>query len=127
VREFLVALVLSLVLWLGIAESYLQSVHAMAATPQLATLTFTQVMLLMATSMGGSLLQLPILGWFTQIALMAAAVHTFFGTPLEAATAYGAITLFINSLSIVPAGLIAARVAGTTLRGAAQQAEEISA
>ena len=124
-REFFVALALSLVLWLAIAEAYLQSVHAMAATPELATLTFTQIMLLMATSMGGSLLQLPILGWFTQIALMAAAVHTFFATPLEAATAYGAIILFINSLSIVPAGLIASRIAGTTLRGATQQGTEI--
>ena len=120
-REFSIALALSLVLWLTVAEAYLQSVHAMAATPQLATLTFTQIMLLMATSMGGSLLQLPILGWFTQIALMAAAVHTFFATPLEAATAYGAIILFMNSLSIIPAGLIASRIAGTTLRGAAEQ------
>ncbi len=122
-REFLAALGLSLVLWGGVAEAYLQSVHAMAATPELATLTFTQIMLLMATSMGGSLLQLPVLGWFTQIALMAAAVHTFFGVPLEAATAYGAVILFINSLSIVPAGAIAARASGTSLRGAAQAAE----
>ncbi|MDQ2924521.1 MAG: UPF0104 family protein, partial [Acidobacteriota bacterium] len=124
-REFLVALGLSLVLWGGVAEAYLQSVHAMAATPELATLTFTQIMLLMATSMGGSLLQLPVLGWFTQIALMAAAVHTFFSVPLEAATAYGAVLLFINSLSIVPAGAIAARASGTSLRGAAQAAESI--
>lgn len=123
VREFLGALGLSLVLWLGVAEAYLQSVHAMAATPELATLTFTQIMLLMATSMGGSLLQFPVLGWFTQIALMAAAVHTFFAVPLEAATAYGALILFINSLSIVPVGLIATRASGTTLRSATQVAE----
>ena len=123
VHEFCVAMALSLVLWLSVGFAYVQSAHAMAATPQLAALTFTQAMLLMATSMGGSLLQLPVLGWFTQIALMAAAVHTFFAAPLEAATAYGALLLFINSLSIVPAGLIAARLAGTTLRGATQQVE----
>jgi hypothetical protein len=116
-REFLAALALSLVIWLGIAEAYVQSAHAMAATPELATLSFTQTMLLMATSMGGSLLQLPVLGWFTQIALMAAALHAFFGSPIEAATACGVIILLVTSLSIVPAGLLAARRAGTTLRG----------
>jgi hypothetical protein len=124
-REFLSALALSLLLWIGIAESYVQSAHAMAATPQLASLTFTQTMLLMATSMGGSLLQLPVLGWFTQIALLAAAIHAFFGAPIEAATACGAIILFVTTLSIVPAGLIAARASGTSLRSAAQSAEEI--
>jgi len=125
-REFFAALALSLLIWLGIAESYVQSAHAMTATPQLATLTFTQTMLLMATSMGGSLLQLPVLGWFTQIALLAAALHAFFGAPIEAATACGVVILIVTSLGIVPAGLIAARLAGTTLRGAAQAAAKTS-
>jgi uncharacterized membrane protein YbhN (UPF0104 family) len=124
VGEFLSALALSLVLWLGIAEAYVQCAHAMAATPQLASLTFTQTMLLMAASMGGSLLQLPIVGWFTQIAVLAAALRAFFGAPIEAATACGAIILFVMNLSIVPVGLIASRLAGTTLRDAAQQSEE---
>jgi hypothetical protein len=120
IKEFLSALALSLLLWLGIAEAYVQSAHAMAATPQLANLTFTQTMLLLATSMGGSLLQLPILGWFTQIALQATALHAFFGAPVEAATACGAVILFVTTLSIIPAGLLAARLSGTTLRGAAK-------
>jgi hypothetical protein len=122
-KEFLAALVLSLLLWLGIAEAYVQSAHAMAGTPQLATLTFTQIMLLMATSMGGSLLQLPVLGWFTQIALLAAALHAFFGAPVEAATACAAIILFVTTLSIVPVGLVVARLSGTSLRTLTRQAE----
>jgi len=122
VREFLTALGLSMVIWLGIAEAYVQCAHAMVATPELATLTFTQTMLLMAASMGGSLIQLPVVGWFTQIALLAAALHAFFSAPIEAATACGAVILFVMNLSIVPAGLIAARLAGTTLRAAARQA-----
>ncbi|HEY5330352.1 MAG TPA: lysylphosphatidylglycerol synthase transmembrane domain-containing protein [Acidobacteriaceae bacterium] len=124
VREFLATLALSLMLWLGIAEAYQQCAHAMAATPQLATLTFTQTMLLLAASMGGSLLQLPIVGWFTQIAVLAAALHAFFSAPVEAATACGAIILFVTTLSIVPVGLIAARLSGTTLRAASRQSEE---
>ncbi len=123
-REFLSALALSLLIWLGIAESYVQSAHAMAATPQLATLSFTQSMLLMATSMGGSLVQLPVLGWFTQIALLATAIHAIFGAPIEAATACGAIILFITTLSFVPVGLIAARLAGTSLRQATEQSTD---
>ncbi len=119
-REVFSALVLSLLLWVGIAEAYLQSAHAMTATAELATLTFTQTMLLLATSMGGSLLQLPVLGWFTQIALMAAALHAFFGAPIEAATACSVIILFVTTLSIVPAGLLAARLTGTSLRSAAK-------
>ena len=112
-----------MVIWLGIAEAYVQCAHAMVATPELATLTFTQIMLLMAASMGGSMVQLPIVGWFTQIALLAAALHAFFSAPIEAATACGAIILFAMYLSIVPAGLIAARLAGTTLRDATRQAD----
>jgi hypothetical protein len=123
VREFLATLALSLLLWLGIAEAYVQSAHALAATPQLAMLTFTQTMLLMATSMGGSLLQLPVLGWFTQIALLAAALHTFFSAPIEASTACAAIILFVTTLSIVPVGLICARLSGTSLRTAAREGE----
>jgi len=125
VREFLAALALSLLLWLGIAEAYVQCAHAMIATPELANLTFTQTMLLMAASMGGSLIQLPIVGWFTQIAVLAAALHTFFSAPIEASTACGAIILFVMNLSIVPVGLIASRLAGTTLRAAAQQADAV--
>ena len=123
-REVLIVLVLSVIIWLGIAECYVQSARAFPATPLLVTLSFTQIMLLMATSMGGSLLQLPVVGWFTQIALLAAAVHTFFGTPLEAATAWAAVLLFMTTLSVIPAGLIAARISGTSLRGAAHQSEQ---
>lgn len=115
-RDFAITLAVSLLIWLAIAAAYLQSVHSMAATPELATLGFTQTMLLMATSMGGSLLQLPILGWFTQIGIMAAAVHTIFGVPVEAATAYGAVLLLINTLCIIPTGLVAAQISGTSLR-----------
>jgi len=122
-REFCAVLGLSMVIWLGIAEAYQQCAHAIVATPQLANLTFTETMLLMATSMGGSLIQLPIVGWITQITILATALEKFFSAPIEAATACGAIILFVMNLSIVPAGLLAARLTGTTLRAAARQAD----
>jgi hypothetical protein len=76
-------------------------------------------MLLLATSLGGSLLQLPILGWFTQIAVLAAALHGFFSVPLETASACGAVILLSSNLAVIPAGLIAAHLEGISLREAA--------
>ncbi len=118
--QFAAALAVSLIMWLGIALCYLWSAHAFQASPALTAVTFTGVMLLMATSMGASLLQLPILGWFTQIAVLAAAFHGFFGVPVETASACGTVTLLTTTLSIIPAGLIASRVGGIGLREAAR-------
>jgi hypothetical protein len=83
-------------------------------------------MLLLATSLGGSLLQLPILGWFTQIAVLAAALHGFFAVPLETASACGFLILCVANLAVIPAGLIAARTEGITLREAATSSEPLT-
>ncbi len=122
VREFLGALALSLTMWLVIALMYLNSAHAFRAAPSLATLSFAATMLLLATSLGGSLIQLPILGWFTQIAVLAAALHGFFDVPLETASACGAVILCVSNLAVIPAGLFAARSEGITLSDAAKSA-----
>jgi uncharacterized membrane protein YbhN (UPF0104 family) len=118
-REFLTALALSLVMWTVIAFVYVESTHAFRASPPLATLSFASIMLLLATGLGGSLLQLPVLGWFTQIAVFAAALHAFFSVPLETATACGAVLLVTTTLCVIPAGLLAARIQGIALRDAA--------
>ncbi len=128
VREFGLALVISLGMWGMIGAAYVQTVHAFARTPELAGLNFSRTMLLMAVSLGGSLVQLPVLGWFTQIAATGAAMHGFYGAPIEAATACGAMLLVVLTLSIVPVGMVFARVEGVNLRtvagesGAAEQA-----
>ncbi len=103
-------------MWGLIGSVYMQTLHAFITTPELATITFSSTMLLMAASIGGSLLQLPIIGWFTQIAVTAAAMHTFYNAPIEAATACGALLLFVTFLSIIPAGLIAARLNHVSLK-----------
>ncbi len=123
VREFFVAALLSLSMWVMIGGAYWQTTHAFVQTPELATLSFSRTMLLMAASLGGSLLQLPGLGWFTQIAATAAAMRGFFGAPLEAATACGAMLLIVTSLSIVPPGLLFARMEGLNLRSVASGGE----
>ncbi len=122
VREFGVAAAISIFMWLMIGGAYWQTTHAFQQTPELAGLSFSRTMLLMAASLGGSLLQLPGLGWFTQIAATAAAMRRFFGAPIEAATACGAMLLCVTSLSIVPAGLLFARAEGIRLRDAGKAA-----
>ena len=120
-RTFLVAAAVSLAMWGMIGGAYVQTVHAFGNTPELASLSYSRTMLLMAASIGGSLLQLPGLGWFTQIAATAAAMQAFYGAPLEAATACGAMLLVVTSLSIVPAGLIFAQIEGVSLRKVASE------
>jgi uncharacterized membrane protein YbhN (UPF0104 family) len=117
--EFLNATWLSLLMWSLIAASYLCCTRAFPACPPLATLSIAGVMLLMATSMGGSLLQLPVLGWFTQAAVLAAALHEFFAVPLEPASACGIVVQLVGTLSVIPLGLLVARATGTGLRAAA--------
>ncbi len=118
-REFFSALAISVGMWLVVAIMYLEATHAFRAAPSLANLSFAATMLLLATSLGGSLLQLPILGWFTQIAVLAAALHGFFNVPLETATACGAVLLVVANLAVIPAGLLAAHLEGVSLREAA--------
>jgi uncharacterized membrane protein YbhN (UPF0104 family) len=120
-QDFVIVTLISLSMWALIGLAYVQTLHAFVATPQLATISFSRTMLLMGASIGGSLLQLPIIGWFTQIAVTAAAMNQFYGAPIEAATACGALLLCVTFLSIIPAGLIAARLNHVSLKSAAAE------
>jgi uncharacterized membrane protein YbhN (UPF0104 family) len=120
-QDFVVTALISLAMWGLIGFAYVETVHAFVDTPQLATLSFSRTMLLMGASISGSILQLPIIGWFTQIAVTAVAMHAFYGAPIEAATACGALLLFVTFLSIIPAGLISARLNHVSLKNAAAE------
>ncbi|WP_158943525.1 lysylphosphatidylglycerol synthase transmembrane domain-containing protein [Granulicella sp. S190] len=122
-RDFGIVTLLSLTMWVMIGSAYLQTAHAFIHTPELAGVTFSRTMLLMAVSIGGSALQPPIIGWFTQIAITAAAMHSFYGAPIEAATACGAVLLVVTSLCIIPAGLIYSRVEHVSLKRVAEESE----
>ena len=120
-QDFLVTALISLAMWGMIGSAYVQTLHAFADTPQLATIAFSRTMLLMAASIGASALQFPIIGWFTQIAATAASMHEFYGAPIEAATACGALLLAVSWLSIIPVGLLCARLEHVNLRKAAAE------
>jgi hypothetical protein len=127
VRDFGVVVLLSLAMWGLIGSAYLQTAHAFVQTPELSGLTFSRTMLLLAVSIGGSLLQLPIIGWFTQIAVTATAMHTFYGAPIEAATACGAVLLLVSFLCIIPAGFIYSQVEHVSLKRVAKESEAAGA
>ena len=122
-RDFGTVVLLSLAMWGMIGMAYVQTAHAFVQTPELAGLTFSRTMLLMAASIGGSALQPPIIGWFTQIAVTATAMHEFYGAPIEAATACGAVLLVVTSLCIIPTGLVYSRVEHVSLKKVASESE----
>jgi len=119
--DFAVTLAISLGMWGLITLAYLETTTAFVASPQLAGLTLAKCMLLMASSMVASGFQLPIIGWFTQIGLVAAAMSGFFGVAAEPATACAATLLLVTFLGIVPVGLIWARFEHVSLRKVATE------
>jgi ABC-type uncharacterized transport system permease subunit len=119
-----IALGLSLGMWGLITLAYLETCTAFVDSPQLASLTLAKCMLLMASSMIASGFQLPIIGWFTQIGLVAAAFSGFFGVAAEPATACAATLLAVTFLGIIPVGLVWARFEHVSLRKVAVESEQ---
>jgi len=119
--DFAVTLTISLAMWGLITLAYLETTTAFVASPELAGLTLAKCMLLMASSMVASGFQLPVIGWFTQIGLVAAAMSGFFGVAAEPATACAAMLLAVTFLSIIPVGLIWARFEHVSLRKVAAE------
>jgi hypothetical protein len=121
--DFAVTTGLSLGMWLMIAFAYLETTLAFVASPELAAMTPAKGVLLMIVSGGASVIQLPVLGWFTQIGLVAGAISKFFGAAPEAATGCAATLLLVTFLGIVPVGLIWARFEDISLRKVTEESE----
>ena len=121
--EFGVTVGLSLSMWVLIATAYFEGCHAFVASPELASLTPSKCVLLMVASGGASIFQLPVIGWFTQIGIVAAAITGFFGANPEAATACAAGLLLTTFLGIVPVGLIWAQLDHVSLRKVTVESE----
>jgi uncharacterized protein (TIRG00374 family) len=114
---------LSVGMWVLIALAYLETIQAFVASPQLASMTAAKCVLLMAASGGASIFQLPIVGWFSQIGIVAAALYKFFGVAWEPATACAAMLLVVTFLSIIPFGLVWAQLDHVSLRKIAVESE----
>lgn len=121
--DFSVLVVLSLGMWVVIAASYFETMRAFVASPELAAISPAKCVLLMVVSGGASVVQLPVLGWFSQIGIVAAAIGGFFGAAPEAATACAAMLLVITFLGIVPVGLTWAQFEHVNLRKVTVESE----
>lgn len=121
--DFAVAGTLSLGMWVLIALAYLETMLAFVASPELAAMTPAKAVLMMAFSGAASMIQLPIVGWFTQIGLVAGAISKFFGAAPEAAMGCAATLLLDTFLGIVPIGLIWSRFEHISLKKVTQESE----
>jgi hypothetical protein len=121
--DFGVAAALSLGMWLLIALSYLETTLAFVASPELAAMTPAKSVVLMIVSGGASIIQLPVIGWFTQIGLVATAISKFLGAAPEPATACAATLLLVTFLGIVPVGLVWSRFEHISLKKVTEESE----
>jgi hypothetical protein len=109
---------LSLLMWGLIVLAYLEIIQAFVPD-----MTLAKCMMVMACAMASSGFQLPVVGWFTQIGLVAAALTGFFGVPAELATACSATLLLVSFLSVAPVGLVWAQFEHVSLRKVAAESE----
>ncbi|GGH15905.1 lysylphosphatidylglycerol synthase transmembrane domain-containing protein [Silvibacterium dinghuense] len=121
--DFLAILTISVIHWLMIAYAYLEATKAFVAAPELANMTLARCMLLMAASMGSSMLQLPIIGWFTQIGLTSAAMTALFHVAPEPALGCGAVLLLVTFMSVIPLGLVWAQIEHVSLKQVSEESE----
>lgn len=122
--DFAVTASLSLVMWILIASSYYLTMHAFTASPELANVTVSKAVLLMLVSGAASTLQLPVIGWFSQIGVVMLALITVLGAGHEAAMACAAMLLVVTFLGIMPIGLIWAQFENISLRRITIESEQ---
>lgn len=122
-RDFAVVASLSLSMWVLISFAYFETCRAFTASPELAGITVPKCVLLMVASGTASIVQLPVIGWFSQIGVVAVALKVILGANAEAATACAATLLLITFLAIVPVGLIWAQFENVSLRKVTAESE----
>jgi hypothetical protein len=122
--DFALMASLSIAMWLLIAVAYFETIRAFSGSPELASISAPRCVLLMIASGGASIVQLPVIGWFSQIGLVALALTMITGSGSEAATACAAMLLIVSFLGIVPIGLVWAQVDHISLRQITTESEQ---
>ena len=116
--------VVSGVMWWLIALSYKEVTHAYGAPMQ--EMSVTRVLLLMGSSMAGSMVQLPGVGGGSQLATIEA-MDKIFQIPQELAVSCGILLWLVTFVAVVPVGLLLAhreRLSLVKVAEASQQEEE---
>ena len=114
----------SLLMWWMIAVSYKEVTHAYGAPMQ--AMSVTKVLLLMGSSMVGSMLQLPGVGGGAQLATIEV-LDKVFDIPRELAVSCGILLWLVSFVAIVPVGLALAHHERLSLRKVAEESEKAEA
>jgi uncharacterized protein (TIRG00374 family) len=120
-RSFLELSGVSVLMWWIIAIAYREVTHAFG-TP-LEHMTISKVLLLMGSSMLGSLIQLPGVGGGSQLATISALQHIF-NASHELAASCGILLWLTTFVSVVPAGLLLAHRERLSLRKLSEESEQ---
>ncbi len=104
---FMNAFGLSLAIWMLISVSYLLIMHAYQH-PSLQNMNSPRIFLVMAASVTGSLLQIPMVGGGSQLATIGV-LQKVFDVPQELAASCGLMLWLITFFSVVPTGLVLAK------------------
>lgn len=108
---------LSLAIWTIVAVAYRFVTHAFPAYTDLPSLNFAEVVLLMFVSVAGGVITLPVVGGGSQLATIAVLSQTFgYADTPELAVSCGMLLWLVTFMSIVPGGLVFARLEHISLR-----------
>jgi hypothetical protein len=121
--DFAVTLSLSLAMWCLITFAYLEGVGAFTQPGQGDSPALARCLALMAVGGVASVIQLPVIGWFTQIAALEVMLTPLFRMTPETATACATTLLVITFLGIAPIGLVWAQFEHISLRNVTVESE----
>ena len=116
----------SILMWWVIALAYKEVTHAYVAPMH--DMSATKVLLLMGSSMIGSMVQLPGVGGGSQLATISALDHVF-EIPKELAASCGIMLWLVSFVAVVPIGLLLAHLERLSLRRLSEEtahAEEVA-
>ncbi len=116
--------VVSLFMWVLIAFAYYAVTHAYPGELQRLTMPFEIV--LMGSSMVGSMLQLPAVGGGSQLATISM-LSAGFGVEHELAVSCGMMLWAVTFMSVIPTGLAIARHEHVSIRAVAEAEEQAAA
>lgn len=119
--EFVQLSVVSVAMWWLIAIAYKEVTHAYGAP--MAEMSVTRVLLLMGSSMVGSMLQLPGVGGGSQLATIEA-LDKVFNVPRELAVSCGILLWLVTFVAVVPLGLALAHRERLSLRELTKETEQ---
>ena len=125
---FLQLSAVSILMWWVVALAYKEVTHAYGAPMH--DMSATKVLLLMGSSMIGSMVQLPGVGGGSQLATISALDHVFKIVPKELAVSCGIMLWLVTFCSVIPVGLLLSHHERLSLRKLSEesaQAEEVAA